>query len=95
MTELPLPCSALMSQSRNHLRLTSEGCEAIGKQDATLWWLTSPDTPAILRGVGRSPGHTISQMASVRRLAAGPRCLEGLGQSERLQTLPITSSLVA
>ena len=56
MTEFPLPCSALMSQSRNHLRLTSEGCEATGKQDATLWWLTSPATPAILRGVGCTVG---------------------------------------
>ena len=45
-----------MSQSRNHLRLTKEGCEATGKQDATLWWLTSPATPAILRGVGCAVG---------------------------------------
>jgi hypothetical protein len=52
LTGLPLPCSALMSQSRNHLRLTSEGCEATRKQDATFWWLTSPGTSAILRGVG-------------------------------------------
>jgi hypothetical protein len=68
MTELPLPCSALMSQSRNHLHLTSEGCEAIGKQDATLWRLISPGTPAILRSVGCSPGDCVA-------LEACPRCL--------------------
>jgi len=45
----------------------SQECEAIGKKHATFWRLTSPVTPAILRGVGRSPGHTIPQMASVWR----------------------------
>ena len=29
------------------------------------------------------------------RPAAGPRCLGGLGQGERLQTLPLTSSMLA
>jgi hypothetical protein len=37
----------------------SQECEATGKKHATFWRLTSPGTPAILRGVGRSPGHTI------------------------------------
>jgi hypothetical protein len=31
-------------------------CEAIWKQHATLWRLTSPVTPAILRGVGCAVG---------------------------------------
>jgi hypothetical protein len=82
LTGLPLPCPALMSQNRNHLRLTSEGCEATGKQDATFWWLTSPGTSAILRGVG----------CGCRRVDVHG---EGRGQGERLQTLPFTSSLVA
>jgi hypothetical protein len=73
----------------------NQQCEATGKHDATCWRLTSPATPAILRGVGRSPGHTIPQMASVWRLSAGPRRLEGLGQGERLQTLSVTASLRA
>ena len=45
----------------------SQECEATGKKHATFWRLTSPVTPAILRGVGLSPGHTIPQMASVWR----------------------------
>jgi hypothetical protein len=71
LTGLPLPCSALMSQSMNHLRLTNQKCEATGKQDATLWRLTSTGTHAILRGVGRSPGDGVA-------LEAGPRCLRGV-----------------
>jgi hypothetical protein len=66
----------------------SQQCEATGKQDATLWWLTSPGSRAILRGVGRSPGEC---MAAV----GGSMLSGGLGQGERLQTLPLTSSLVA
>jgi hypothetical protein len=67
---------------------SSQKCEATGKKHATLWRLTSPITPAILGGVGRSPGDCVA-------LEAGPRCLGGLGHGERLQTLPLTSSLVA
>jgi hypothetical protein len=37
----------------------SQQCEAIGKKHATCWWLISPGTPAILRGVGRSPGDCV------------------------------------
>ena len=60
----------------------SQECEATGKKDATLWRLTSPGTPAILRGVGCARG--------------GSTLIEGcLGHGERLQTLPVTSSLVA
>src|SRR5262249_16961662 len=43
----------------------SQECEATGKKYATCWRLTSPITPATLRGVGRSPGHTSPQMGSV------------------------------
>ncbi len=66
----------------------SQQCEATGKKDATLWGLTSPGSRAILRGVGRSPGDCVA-------LSAGPHKVGGLGQGERLQTLPITSSLIA
>src|SRR5205823_10123811 len=68
------------------LAAPNQQCEATGKKDATLWRLTSPGTPAILRGVGRSPGDCVA-------LEAGPRCLGGLGHGERLQTLPVTSPL--
>jgi len=34
----------------------NQECEAKGKKDATLWWLTSPGTLAILRGVGYARG---------------------------------------
>jgi hypothetical protein len=60
----------------------NQECEATGKQHATCWRLTSPGTPAILRGVGCARG--------------GSTLIEGcLGHGERLQTLPVTSSLVA
>ncbi len=62
-------------------RHPSQECETTGKEDATLWRLTSPDTAAILRGVGRSPGDCVA-------LEADPRCLGGLGHGERLQTPP-------
>jgi hypothetical protein len=45
----------------------SQQCEVTGKKDATCWRLTSPGTLTILVDVGRSPGHTIPQMASVWR----------------------------
>ena len=55
-------------------------CEAIWKQHVTLWRLTSPSTPTILRGVGRSPGDCVTP-------EAGPRSVEGLGNGVTLQTL--------
>jgi hypothetical protein len=48
------------------LAAKSPHCEATGKPHATCWRLTSPGTPAILRGVGRSPGDCVA-------LEAGPR----------------------
>jgi len=60
----------------------SQQCEATGKKDATCWRLTSPVTPAILGGVGCARG--------------GSTLIEGcLGHGERLQPLPVTSSLLA
>jgi hypothetical protein len=58
----------------------SQECETTGKKDATLWRLTSPGAPALLRGVGCARG--------------GSTLIEGgLGHVERLQTLPVTSPL--
>ena len=50
----------------------NQQCEAIWKQHVTLWRLTSPATPAILRGVGCAVGWST--------------LFGGLGQGERLQT---------
>ena len=52
--------------------------EAKGKKHATCWRLNSSGPSAILVEV-------------LDALEAGPRCLEGLGNGERLQTLPLTS----
>ncbi len=60
------------------LAALSQECEATGKKHATFWRLTSPGTPAILRGVGCARG--------------GSTLIEGcLGNGKRLQTLPVTS----
>ncbi len=44
----------------------NQECEATGKKHATLWWLTSSGTPAILSGVGRSPGDCVALEADLR-----------------------------
>jgi hypothetical protein len=54
----------------------NQQCEAIWKQHVTLWWLTSPATPAILRGVGCAVGWStlFGGSGAGRTTPDSPRC---------------------